>query len=207
MSEENSPSPPPPSHHGLKPGFHTPQRTSAIGMYLFLASLFMLFASGLFGYVIIRANAAQKFSLGSLRLPPALWISTILVVVGSFTIQRAVHEVRRERQRSFRNWMAATLLIAIVFVIVQAPSMLILLSRQQAMRQRKLALYGLVFFLILLHALHVLGGIIALLRTSRRAARGVYDHEHFQPVRHVALYWHFLDAVWLAMFFTFLLMG
>ena len=75
------------------------------------------------------------------------------------------------------------------------------------MAQQKIALYGLIFVLVLLHAAHVLGGIIALLRTGQQASRGVYDHEHYQPVRHVALYWHFLDAVWLAMFFTFLLMG
>jgi len=206
MSEEKPPKPQP-LNYALKPGFHTPQRTGAIGMYLFLASLFMLFAAGLFGYVIIRIHTVSKFAPGSLHLPEGLWISTVLVVIGSFTIQRAVHEVRREHQQAFRHWLGATLIIAIVFVIVQAPSMVLLLQRQHVMAGQKIALYGLIFVLVLLHAAHVLGGIIALLRTGQQASRGVYDHEHFQPVRHVALYWHFLDAVWLAMFFTFLLMG
>lgn len=84
--------------------------------------------------------------------------------------------------------------------------MAVLWANQKALFQQRLALYGLVFFLVLIHALHVFGGIIALARTWQQARRGVYDHEHYQPVRHVALYWHFLDAVWLAMFFTFLVM-
>lgn len=196
--------PPPP---GLKPGFFVPSKTHVIGMYLFLAALFMLFASGMLGYLIIRLAGAQKLPLHSLHLPTALWLSTVLVISASFTIQRAVAEVNRERQESFRRWLGATLLLAIAFVIVQAPSMAVLLRNQELLRQHRLALYGLVFTLVLLHALHVIGGIAALARTSQQAARGKYDHEHNLPVRHVALYWHFLDGVWLVMFFTFLLLG
>ena len=136
MSEEKPPNRQP-LNYALKPGFHTPQRTGAIGMYLFLASLFMLFAAGLFGYVIIRIHTVSKFAPGSLHLPEGLWVSTVLVVVGSFTIQRAVHEVRREHQQSFRNWLGTTLIIAIVFVIVQAPSMVLLLRRQHAWPNRR----------------------------------------------------------------------
>lgn len=192
---------------GLKSGFHTPAAASAIGMYLFLGALFMLFASGMLGYVLIRGAAAQKFALGSLHLPSALWISTVLVVAASFTIQAAVAQVRRERQGPFRRWLLVTLVLAIAFVIVQAPCMAILIARQHAMLKQQLALYGFVFVLVLLHAAHVVGGIVALIQTWIKARRGVYDHEHYQPVHYMALYWHFLDGVWLVMFFTFLLMG
>ena len=188
---------------GLKPGFHPPTRTGTIGMYLFLAALFMLFASGMLGYVLIRVAATSKFALGSLEIPQALWLSTAVVIIASFTVQRAVGELRHERQPAFRRWLLITMLLAVAFVIVQAPSMVLLLSRQQEMRQKKIALYGLVFVLILLHALHVLGGIGALGWTLKRARDGAYDHENYQPVSRVALYWHFLDAVWLVMFFTF----
>jgi cytochrome c oxidase subunit 3 len=189
----------------LKPGFHPPLRSSAIGMYLFLASLFMLFAAGILGYVLIRVKAAEKLALGSLEIPHTLWISTAIVVIASFTIQRAVTELRREHQQPFRKYLLLTMLLAVTFVIVQAPSMVVLMQHQAQLRQKRIALYGLVFFLILLHALHVLGGIVSLAWTSHHARMGAYDHEHYQPVGRVALYWHFLDVVWLVMFFTFLL--
>jgi cytochrome c oxidase subunit 3 len=40
-----------------------------------------------------------------------------------------------------------------------------------------------------------------------RAAMGKYDHESNMGVRHAALYWHFLDAVWLVMLTMFLVTG
>ncbi len=128
------------------------------------------------------------------------------MIAASVTIQQAVKNLRRERQSRFRGWLSITLILAIAFVLVQIPSMIVLLHQQQALREKKLALYMLIFVLILLHGLHVLGGIVALAQTSFQARRNVYDHEHHQPVDHVALYWHFLDGVWLVMFSTFLLM-
>ena len=68
-------------------------------------------------------------------------------------------------------------------------------------------MWAVLFCFVLLHAAHVLGGIIYLAVVTVRAYRGVYDHEHFVGVRHAALYWHFLDVVWILMFGTFLLLG
>jgi cytochrome c oxidase subunit 3 len=195
------------SDYPSKSGFHIPVRTSTIGMYLFLAALFMLFAAGLFGYVIIRLSIFHKHPDIALHIPKTLWISTVIVVVASVTIQLAVHELRREHQVEFRRWLLATMALAIGFVIVQTPSMVALMKSQHQLAEKHLALYGLVFVLILLHALHVVGGIVSLGWTSRQASRNAYDHENYHPVGRVALYWHFLDAVWLVMFFTFLLVG
>ncbi|HET6251248.1 MAG TPA: cytochrome c oxidase subunit 3 [Tepidisphaeraceae bacterium] len=202
MTQESPPNPPRPPG-GLKSGFHTPVRTSTIGMNLFLASLFMLFGAGMVGYVIVRVATEKKLPRGDLIIPQALWISTAIVVIASFTIQRAVTELRHEHQPAFRRWLLTTLLLAIAFVIIQCPSLTVLFMRQREMLPKKIALYGLMFVLIILHAAHVIGGIIALGWTYSRARKGAYDHETFHPVARVALYWHFLDAVWLVMFLTF----
>ena len=68
-------------------------------------------------------------------------------------------------------------------------------------------MYGLVFFLILVHALHVVGGIVALGIVTFRARRRKYDHENYMGVQFAARYWHFLDVVWIGMFTMFLVMG
>jgi heme/copper-type cytochrome/quinol oxidase subunit 3 len=60
---------------------------------------------------------------------------------------------------------------------------------------------------VLIHALHVLGGVIYLAIVTQRALAGRYDHEHYTGVKHAAMYWHFLDLVWLMMFGTFLVLG
>ncbi len=68
------------------------------------------------------------------------------------------------------------------------------------MQAQKFHLYGLIFFMIMLHALHVVGGFVALVRVVDGAARRRYHHEQFHPVRQLAMYWHFLDGVWVIMF-------
>jgi heme/copper-type cytochrome/quinol oxidase subunit 3 len=191
----------------FKSGFHVPVRSSTIGMNLFLAALFMLFAASILGYVLIRNAVYRKAPGVAVEVPRMLWISTVIVVAASFTIQFAVGELRREHMPSFRRWLLATMALAVAFLVVQTPAMVLLLEKQSQLVQKHLALYGLIFVLILLHALHVLGGVAALGWTSRQAGRNAYDHENYHPVARVALYWHFLDGVWLAMFFTFLLMG
>lgn len=189
----------------LKQGFVTPVRAGAIGMYLFLASLFMLFAAGLLGYVIIRLSILSKHPEIAVTIPKKLWISTAIVMVASVTIQFAVGELRREHQEKFRRWLLATMLLAVAFVIVQIPALADLVASQHQLTEKHLALYWFVCMLILLHAAHVAGGIISMAWTSRQAYHNAYDHENYYPVARVALYWHFLDAVWLVMFFTFLL--
>jgi cytochrome c oxidase subunit III len=72
---------------------------------------------------------------------------------------------------------------------------------------RDTRLYGMIFFFVLVHAAHVLGGMIYLAIVTHRALDGRYDHENYVGVKHAAMYWHFLDVVWLLMFGTFLFAG
>jgi len=145
--------------------------------------------------------------LHAIHLPALLWLSTALVIGVSIALSRALRFLRRERQESFRDWFRVSLLMAVGFIAVQTPAMLQLLRAHQQFRSQGLFLYGLIFFLILIHALHVIGGIVAMVWVGIKAERGVYDHEHYLPVRHTAMYWHFLDFVWLTMFITFLATG
>lgn len=66
-------------------------------------------------------------------------------------------------------------------------------------------LEGLLFVLILLHALHFVAGMIGLTVVTVRGLAGRYDHEYHGGVRLCAVYWRFLDVVWIALFGVFLL--
>ena len=62
---------------------------------------------------------------------------------------------------------------------------------------------GLTFFLVVLHALHVVGGVAGMVLLLFGISRNRYDHERHFPVRFCALYWHFLDLVWIIMLLGF----
>src|SRR5205085_9989276 len=61
------------------------------------------------------------------------------------------------------------------FLTVQAPAMIDLLGQHQVFKSSRMHVYGLIFFLILLHALHVVGGMVALVIVTVKAHRGAYE--------------------------------
>ena len=144
--------------------------------------------------------------LGTIDLPALLWLSTLVILASSVTAHLALQNVRRERQSKFRGMLIATLVLSILFLLVQAPSLGGLIAEHFAEGNDNTML-GLIFFLVLLHALHVVGGIVPLAVTTYKAGQGRYDHEHYGPVKNMALYWHFLDGVWLFMFAVLLFTG
>lgn len=189
-------------------------------MWLLLASLTMLFVASLVAYALIRlgvfgwpimpdGSQAQPPAPHSIGMPGGLWVSTLIILGSSYTIHRAVDAVRRERQTAFRQWLLGTAGLAALFLLIQAPSLADLLGRQSAVAAGpgSARLFHFAFFLIVVHALHVVGGVIPLGVVTHAAHRGRYDHEYHMPVKTLAMYWHFLDVVWLVMFGVLLLLG
>ncbi len=198
------------------PSQRPPRGTGEFGMYLFLAALAMLFVSSMIGYVIVRLTKTRTIyqpgstteiaygptapPFGTMDLPVlGLLLSTAVILASSVTMHLAIKNVRRERQAKFRASLIATLVLSILFCVTQAPAMWSLLTAHDAQNISN-TMYGMVFFLVLVHALHVIGGIVPLAVTTYRAGQGRYDHEHYSPVKFVGMYWHFLDGVWLFMF-------
>jgi heme/copper-type cytochrome/quinol oxidase subunit 3 len=174
-------------------------------MWLFLAALTMLFGATMVGYIIVRLQNQMGPPRGAINLPWQLWASTAVILVSSFTIHRALQNVRAERQTRFCNALLITLLLGAAFLVLQGPAMASLVLQHAP--QMSSALYGLVFAMVLLHALHVVGGLIPLTIITVKAHRHGYDHESHAPVQHVTMYWHFLDVIWLIMFFVLQTLG
>jgi heme/copper-type cytochrome/quinol oxidase subunit 3 len=187
-------------------------------MWLFLASLSMLFFAGMFGYLMMRFHVtrlgmdpqegvAQPPDFAPVHLSPIFILSTAIVIFGSWTIHRAVATIRREKQTAARRWIWTTLIVAVVFCLVQFPGLYDLFKQHVPSMHAGANLALLIGCLIILHALHIIGGIAYLAVVANRAALGMYDHEHYVGIRHAALYWHFLDIVWLVMYGTMLAVG
>ncbi len=191
-------------------------------MWLFLLSLAILFLASLLAYVLIRFYATQPLynpidqttlpgsgpALGEIKMPVVLFVSTAIILLSSFTMHQALSAVRRERQAAFRQWMLATLLLGIAFLVAQIPGLAGLLTSEltdpRTGEPHNTRLFEFAFVLILIHALHVVGGLLPLLFVTHRAYAGKYDHEVHTPVKLMAMYWHFLDVVWAVMFVVLL---
>ncbi|MHC2070443.1 cytochrome c oxidase subunit 3 [Bremerella sp. T1] len=175
------------------------------GFALFIASLTMFFLASIAAYGIIRfASDAPAISIGS--FPPSLIVSTLSMFGVGFAMHMAVANVRRERQVPFRRWLYAATGIAVIFLVFQSLGLHALLEmHRDALNDGVTKQFGLMFFLVFVHALHVVGGLAFLSGVLFRAHSDGYDHEKHWGVDICALYWHFLDIVWIVMLAAFLL--
>jgi cytochrome c oxidase subunit 3 len=171
------------------------------GMRLFLVSLSVLFIAGVVGYLIIRGQGQISEPAEPIALPSGLWVSTAVLLVSGWTIHRANRQARSNETGSLKLYLGATFVLSVLFVGIQAPSLVALLGiHRAALAEHSFNLYGISFALIGIHAAHVLGGMLPLGRLFARVWRGGVGR-HLQPSIHLcAIYWHFLDVVWVALF-------
>jgi len=175
------------------------------GLAVFLASLGMIFLSTLAGYAYIRTGAAEWPPAGAPPLPRGLWLSTVLLVLSSGTIHAALIGARADRQRLVRAGLLATTILGLGFLACQGVAWQALAERMPVTTATQ---YSFTFYLLtVLHAVHVVGGLGPLLFTTTRGVRGRYGPTDHTGVTLIAIYWHFLDVMWLLVFTTLVIVG
>ncbi len=182
----------------------------ALAMRLFILSLAVPFVVCVIVYFSMRAASSVWPPAGAPRVPSILWLSTVLIAATSLGVHTGMRAVRDERQERLRDAMLATLFFGSAFLVCQFIAAVQVLEALSALRagpeaalSNDLGLFAAAFFvLVVLHAIHVLGGIVLQIVVTVRAHRGRYRYYHHPGVRYAAMYWHFLDAAWLLVFLT-----
>lgn len=171
---------------------------STMAMYWLLATLGVLFVSSVAFYLLMRVRLTDWPPPGAPPLPVMLWLSTFVLIGSSMTMHYALHSVRQGRMGGLKLGLGVTFAAALAFLVLQVLAWTPLLAFQA---QSQANLYKLAFVMLAgLHAAHVVGGLIPLGIVSAAAARNAYTAQLHLPVKHVAMYWHFLDAVWVIIF-------
>jgi cytochrome c oxidase subunit III len=166
-----------------------------LGMWLFLASLAMLFGGCLVGFIVIRLRAPEWPPAGSPGLPDAFWLSTLLLLIISLLLVAADRAVDAGRNAQLTRLLTAASALGVAFVLSQVSGWADLAAASR-LPQNNLYLFG-VYVLSFLHVLHVVGGLIPLIWVALRAKAGRYTATDHEGVTAVAMYWHFLGIVWL----------
>jgi cytochrome c oxidase subunit 3 len=121
-----------------------------------------------------------------------------MLIASSVTLALGLRAVRAARPKALAPLVGVTLLLGVAFL---ASQLWLWRSLFLAGLRPDTGIYGSVFYaLTCFHGLHVLVGLIGLATLLPRALRGRFNaHEH-TPVRMWAMFWHFVDAVWVVMF-------
>lgn len=175
-----------------------PPGTGRLGLAVFLISLVVLFAASVIGVLAVRFDSPQWNSEGAPQFPDLAWVSTAVLLLISISSHLAYRAVQIDRQKLFRILSCLTFGCGILFLYLQQQVWRILLEAGLSMEN---SLYGYsLFMLSALHALHVVGGLVVQGWVVIQGFRGAYWSLHCEMVRHAGVYWHFLDAVWVALF-------
>jgi cytochrome c oxidase subunit 3 len=172
--------------------------TANVGMAIFLGTVAMLFAALFFAYGVMRAQAPAWPPVGSTPLPRgALALNTLALLAASLALRGAGVAARRGDASAARRRAGASLLLGAVFLSAQA---LVWRSLVSAGGGPASGIYGSVFFAISgFHAVHVVGGLLAL---ALIVGRGAPAEVGARRLRLCALYWDFVLAVWALFFVT-----
>jgi heme/copper-type cytochrome/quinol oxidase subunit 3 len=166
-------------------------------MILIIATEAMLFAYLLFSYFYLASMSRGVFPPGG---PPALELTapnTVILLASSGTMYWGELGMRAGNVKRLRLGMLATLLLGAVFLTIQG----IEYSRK-AFTPATHA-YGSLFFTITgFHGAHVFVGLLINVVVQVWAWRDWFSQERHLAVTNAAMYWHFVDAVWLVVFFS-----
>jgi len=136
-------------------------------------------------------------------MPTIFWYSTAAIVLSSVTMAAALRSFKQREMQHYRTLMGLTVLLGISFVILQWFGFRALWD--QNIRFRGSAGAGQFLYVIFgLHAIHVIGGIIALIVLFLKAFFGKIKLYSSVPVEVAATYWHFVDLLWIYLLVFFM---
>ena len=164
------------------------------GMWVGLGAMVMLFAA-FTSALVVRKGASGDWR--PIALPALLWLNTAVLALSSLTMEQA------RRRAGF--WLQLTAGLGLVFLAGQVAAW-----RQLAAAGAYLASNPSSSFFYLLtgaHGLHLAGGVLALFYVVFRASRGRAWINRQAALETTALYWHFMDGLWIYLLLMLLLMG
>jgi heme/copper-type cytochrome/quinol oxidase subunit 3 len=171
--------------------------TGAWGMLLVIATEAALFAYLLFSYFYLGSMARGGWPPAGLPELRLALPNTGILLASSVTAWWAESGIRNGDQGRLRVGFICTILLGLVFLGIQMVE-----YRKQSFSLTTDA-YGSLFYVITgFHGAHVAVGVLMLTVVLIRASLGHFSERRHLAVTNVTWYWHFVDAVWLAVFFS-----
>jgi heme/copper-type cytochrome/quinol oxidase subunit 3 len=169
------------------------------GMVTFLGSWAMMFGALFFSYAVLRVGAPIWPPPGFARPPLGLpTINTLLLLASSGTLALAQAGLRRGQLKRCRNELLWTVAFGAVFVGLQCKGWADLWAG--GLRPDSGAYGGTFYVLGVFHVLHVLVGLGLLARLVAPLMRSVPGAPAPVTAAVTAMFWHFVDAVWVLTF-------
>jgi cytochrome c oxidase subunit 3 len=160
----------------------------------------MTFGGLMAAYVVLATNRSLEWQ--PFALPLQIWISTALIIASSVTYHIAKTGLDRDRREIAKRWLVVTTVLGAAFISSQILAWIELTKRGLYMQGNPYA--GFFYILTAVHAVHVVGGILALGSVLLRVWYPTSNADAIVKRRAIAAvvgwYWHFMGVIWVVLF-------
>lgn len=173
------------------------EKTMKPMLWIGMVSIVMLFA-GLTSAVVVRKSDGNWLEF---YMPSMFWISTIIIILSSITMQFSVWAAKREKFKAVKILLATTLLLGIGFAFSQFEAWNQLTEGQVYFTGSESNASGsFLYVLTFAHLLHLVGGLVALGFVFFKSLKNFYKPKNLLGLQVCSIYWHFLDGLWIYLF-------
>jgi cytochrome c oxidase subunit III len=170
-------------------------------LWISMASMAMVFAGLTSAFVVRKAEGNWL----DFDYPGWFYVSTGLILLSSLSMIWAKASMRNNNVATAQRAMATTFVLGVAFAVAQYLGWGALYDQEVYFTGPGSNASGsFVYVITLLHLLHLAGGLIALLVTWFKMSKGRYNSENMLGVELCAIFWHFLDILWVYLFLFFL---
>jgi len=169
-----------------------------LGMWILIASECMLFGTLIVTYMIYRSKSVVGPHPAEVLDIPVTTMSTFVLLMSSFSIVLALHAIQHDDHPRFRKWILTTAIGGLVFLGFQTYEFTEFVHQGLGLSTN---VFGSSFFMLTgTHGTHVAVGVIWLLSLYFSSLRGKLTEDAAIKVDTMALYWHFVDVIWIIIF-------
>lgn len=176
-------------------------RSKKMLLWFAMISMFMMFA-GLTSAYVVSTSRPDWFS--DFKLPSAFLVSTIVILVSSLTFHMAKVTMKKNDRSGTTMWLLTTLALGIVFVISQFYGFgQVIESGYYFTGPESNVTTSFVYIAAIVHIAHLFAGLIVLLVVIYNHFKQKYSSSQTLGIELGAMFWHFLDILWVYLFLFF----
>jgi cytochrome c oxidase subunit 3 len=166
-------------------------------LWVSMVSMLMIFASLTSAYIVRK----EKGDWLQFELPQLFYISTAVIIVSSITMNWVLSAAKKNNFKHIKLASLLTLLLGVAFVVCQFQAWGTLVNQKIVFAGMYSNASGSFLYVLTgLHLAHLLGGIIALSVVWIKSIQEKYNSENLLGIRLCAIFWHFLDVLWIYLF-------
>ena len=169
------------------------------GMWLFLATVMMLFMSITSAYIVRQAEGNWFY----FDLPSLFYITTVIIIVSSVTMQLAYFAAKKDNVSTAKTMILLTAILGVGFLAGQFFGWKQLVANSIYLVGNPSGSF--LYIITGLHGLHIVSAVIFLLIMLSAVFKGKVSSGNMTKMEMCTTYWHFLGALWLYLFIFLLL--